>query len=47
MDIKRVQLEQGIFHAVLAGPFELTQAQQQFIVLLDEAVRTPGPTAPA
>jgi hypothetical protein len=38
MYIKRVQVEQGIFNAVVVGPFEITVAQQQFIVLLDEAV---------
>ena len=31
MYIKHVQVEEGILHAVLAGPFELTQAQHQLI----------------
>jgi hypothetical protein len=39
MYIKRVQVEQGIFNAVVVGPFEITVAQQQFLELLDEAVR--------
>ena len=40
MYIKRVQAEQGIFNAVIVGPFDLPLAQHQFIELLDEAVRS-------
>lgn len=39
MYIKRVKVEQDIFSAVCVGAFELELAQQQFIELLDEAVR--------
>ena len=38
MYIKRAQVEQGIFNAVIVGPFELTLAQQQFLKILDEAL---------
>ena len=38
MYIKRVQVEQGIFDAVVVGAFELILAQRQFIELLHEAV---------
>ena len=40
MNIKRVEIEQDIFNAVVVGPFQLTLAQQQFIELLDEAIRS-------
>ena len=40
MNIKRVEIEQDVFNAVCVGPFELDLAQQQFIELLDEAVRS-------
>lgn len=40
MYIKRVQVEQGIFYAVVVGPFELTLAQQQFMELVDEAIQS-------
>ena len=40
MYIKRVQAEQGIFNAVIVGPFDLPLAQHQFIELLEEAVRS-------
>jgi hypothetical protein len=39
MYIKRVQLEQGVFSAVVVGEFKLAPAQSQFIELLDEAVQ--------
>ena len=38
MYIKRAQVEQGIFNAVIVGAFELTLAQQQFLEILDEAL---------
>ena len=38
MHVKRAQLEQGVFTAVLMGEFELGLAQEQFIELLEEAV---------
>lgn len=38
MYIKRVQVEQGIFSAVVVGQFELDLAQLQFVELLEEAV---------
>jgi len=38
MYVKRAQVEQGVFNAVLIGEFELERAQDQFIELLDEAV---------
>lgn len=40
MYIKRVQVEQNIFNAVLVGEFELGLAETQFIELLDEAVHS-------
>jgi hypothetical protein len=40
MYIRRVQLEQGVFNAVVVGEFELALAQSQFIQLLDEAVQS-------
>jgi hypothetical protein len=39
MYIKRVSVERGILNAVVVGEFELPQAQQQFLELLDEAVQ--------
>ena len=38
MYIKRVEVEKGIFNAIVAGEFELRLAQKHFIELLDEAV---------
>ena len=38
MYVKRTQVEQGVFTAVLGGEFEIGIAQHQFIELLDEAV---------
>ena len=38
MNVKRAQLEQGVFTAVLIGEFELGLAQEQFIELLEEAL---------
>ena len=38
MYVKRAQVEQGVFNAVLIGEFELERAQEQFVELLDEAV---------
>ena len=39
MYINRMQVEQGIFNAVIVGEFELPLAQQYFIELVNEAVR--------
>ena len=43
MYINCMQVEQGIFNAVIVGEFELRLAQQYFIELLDEAVRMNAP----
>lgn len=39
MYIKRLEVEDDIFNAVCIGAFELDLARQQFIELLDEAIR--------
>ena len=38
MYIQRVQVEQGILHAVVVGSFDLTLAERQFTELLHKAV---------
>ena len=39
MYIRQLQVEQGVFNAVLVGEFELDLAQTQFVELLEEAVK--------
>ena len=39
MYIKRLEVEDDIFNAVCIGAFELDLAREQFIELLDEAIR--------
>ena len=39
MHIQRLQVEQGIFKAIVVGEFKLSLAEIQFIELLAEAVR--------